>query len=224
MLLAAAALAIPWSTQAAHLEYICPDNSQELTPHPYFIGDCECNYGYERKDNDCAAMPTPFWAMFCVFCIAIPTAYYLWKHPPPKPILVWCVYKWKSWREDTTEGMHYCVFGSTMWPRMAIVFSYFSILLMPLNACCWKVSPVSTKDKKSVSVLTYSCIPEEASVGSEYSDYSDYSYGYSDASGSSRKKSAVADNNWEEFIDPESGHPYFIHKISKVTVWDKPNK
>jgi hypothetical protein len=84
---------------------------------------------------------------------------------------------------------------------------------------------VQTKDVKSRPVLTYSALPPEASsIGSEYGDDSDYSYGYSDASGASRKQSAVDDNNWEEFVDPESKHPYFIHKISKVTVWDKPKK
>ena len=168
----------------------------------------------------------------------IPILYYLWVYPPPKPILVWMVWKWRQLRSDATEGVHFCMFGSDLWPRITIAFSYLSILLVPFNACCWRVSPVVTEDKKEVPVLTYTCIPEEVDIGSEYSSVPSYSYGYYDdlddngvnikkyPDGVERRGSTkvVDDDQWDEHVDPESGHPYFIHKISKVTVWERPKR
>jgi hypothetical protein len=75
------------------MDYECPPNSYHSAPLPFFIGDCECEYGYVKHGSKCITTPYPFWVKWCSVCIAIPILYWLYTKPPLTRALVWCVFK-----------------------------------------------------------------------------------------------------------------------------------
>ena len=163
-LLTALSLSLPMPVRSTHEEYTCPANSQAIVSHPFYLGDCECAYGHVKQAGKCVYSMTPYWMIYCGCCIAIPILYYLWVYPPPKPILVWMVYKWRQLRSDATEGVHFCMFGSDLWPRITIAFSYLSILLVPFNACCCCLRAIGFVSRNALAFRTALAVPAPRSI------------------------------------------------------------